>query len=257
MQLDITILGTGTSHGIPVIGCECPVCNSTDPRNHRYRCSALLSYQGRSVLIDTATELRLQAIRAGMRDLDALLFTHSHADHVGGLDDVRVFSERRGAPIPVFGDQACLEDIRRRFAYIFTETLQRGGGKPRLELTPIRGPFDLLGLPVQPVPVFHGLLPVLGYRFGSLAYVTDCNRIPRESMGMLRGLDVLVLDALRHRPHSTHFTVAEALGVIEDLRPARAYLTHMTHDLDHEATNAELPPGVELAYDGLSLEVDV
>ncbi|HZK65932.1 MAG TPA: MBL fold metallo-hydrolase [Chloroflexota bacterium] len=257
MQLDITILGTGTSHGIPVIGCECPVCNSTDPRNHRYRCSALLRYQGRSVLIDTATELRLQAIRAGMRDLDALLFTHSHADHVGGLDDVRVFSERRGAPIPVFGDQACLEDIRRRFAYIFTETLQRGGGKPRLELTPIRGPFDLLGLPVQPVPVFHGLLPVLGYRFGPLAYVTDCNRIPRESMGMLRGLDVLVLDALRHRPHSTHFTVAEALGVIEDLRPARAYLTHMTHDLDHEATNAELPPGVELAYDGLSLEVDV
>src|SRR5665647_3685179 len=118
MQLDITILGTGTSHGIPVIGCECPVCNSTDPRNHRYRCSALLRYQGRSVLIDTATELRLQAIRAGMRDLDALLFTHSHADHVGGLDDVRVFSERRGAPIPVFGDQACLEDIRRRFAYI-------------------------------------------------------------------------------------------------------------------------------------------
>lgn len=257
MQLDITILGTGTSHGIPVIGCECPVCNSTDPRNHRYRCSALLRYQGRSVLIDTATELRLQAIRAGMRDLDALLFTHSHADHVGGLDDVRVFSERRGAPIPVFGDQDCLEDIRRRFAYIFTETLQRGGGKPRLELTPIRGPFDLLGLPVQPVPVFHGLLPVLGYRFGPLAYVTDCNRIPRESMGMLRGLDVLVLDALRHRPHSTHFTVAEALGVIEDLRPARAYLTHMTHDLDHEATNAELPPGVELAYDGLSLEVDV
>lgn len=257
MQLNITILGTGTSHGIPVIGCECPVCNSTDPRNHRYRCSALLRYQGRSVLIDTATELRLQAIRAGMRDLDALLFTHSHADHVGGLDDVRVFSERRGAPIPVFGDQDCLEDIRRRFAYIFTETLQRGGGKPRLELTPIRGPFDLLGLPVQPVPVFHGLLPVLGYRFGPLAYVTDCNRIPRESMGMLRGLDVLVLDALRHRPHSTHFTVAEALGVIEDLRPARAYLTHMTHDLDHEATNAELPPGVELAYDGLSLEVDV
>lgn len=257
MQLDITLLGTGTSHGIPVIGCECPVCNSTDPRNQRYRCSALLRYQGRSVLVDTATELRLQAIRAGMRDLDALLFTHSHADHVGGLDDVRVFSERRGAPIPVFGDQACLEDIRRRFAYIFTETVQRGGGKPRLELTPIHGPFDLLGLPVQPVPVFHGLLPVLGYRFGPMAYVTDCNRIPRESMGMLRDLDVLVLDALRHRPHSTHFTVAEALGVIEELRPARAYLTHMTHDLEHEATNADLPPGVELAYDGLTLSVDV
>lgn len=256
MDLTLTLLGTGTSHGVPAIACQCPVCTSGDPRNQRFRCSALLRYGGRNVLIDTATELRLQAIRAGMTRLDAILFTHSHADHIGGLDDVRSFSERQGEPIPCYGTPECLEGIRRRFDYIFADT-QWGGGKPRLEMIPLQGPLSLFGLEILPVPVFHGRLPVLGFRVGPAAYVTDCNRIPDSSMGLLRGLELLVLDALRWRPHPTHFTVDQALEVIAQLRPARAYLTHTTHDLDYASTNAVLPPGVELAYDGLTIELRV
>ncbi len=250
MDLTLTLLGTGTSHGVPSIACQCPVCRSGDPRNLRYRCSVWLQYEGWSVLVDTATEFRLQAIRAGMERLDAILFTHSHADHIFGLDDVRVFSELQRQPIPCYGSTECIDDLRRRFDYIFNET-QRGGGKPRLELIPIDGPFTPFGLEIQPIPVLHGRLQVLGFRFGSAAYVTDCNAIPDSSMDLLRGLDLPVLDALRWRPHPTHFTVNQALEVIAELKPRQAYLTHTTHDLDYTSTNAALPPGVELAYDGL------
>ncbi len=254
MDLTLTFLGTGTSHGVPSIACHCPVCTSDDPKNRRYRCSVLLQYQGRNVLIDTATEFRLQAIRAGMERLDAILFTHSHADHISGLDDVRSFSERQGGPIPCYGTPETLEDIRCRFDYIFTPT-QWGGGKPRLELIPLQGPVNLFGLEIVPVPVCHGKLLVLGFRFGGSAYVTDTNCIPDGSVDLLRGLDLLVLDALRWTPHPTHFTVNQALEVIKELHPARSYLTHLTHDLDYACTNAILPPGVELAYDGLSLQL--
>jgi phosphoribosyl 1,2-cyclic phosphate phosphodiesterase len=256
MDLTLTFLGTGTSHGVPSIACHCPVCSSSDPKNQRYRCSVVLQYGERNVLIDTATEFRLQAIRAGMERLDAILFTHSHADHIGGLDDVRSFSERQGTPIPCHGTPRTLREIRRRFDYIFKPT-QEGGGKPRLDLIPIRGPLNLFGLKIVPVPVYHGELPVLGFRFGAAAYVTDVNRIPGGSMDLLRGLDLLVLDALRWTPHPTHFTVKQALEVIHELRPVRSYLTHITHDLDHARTNAVLPPGVELAYDGLTLRMQV
>jgi len=256
MDVTLTLLGTGTSHGVPCIACGCEVCSSGDPRNQRFRCSALLQYEGYSVVIDTATEFRLQALRAGMTTLDAVLFTHSHADHISGLDDVRSFSERQGEAIPCYGCEECLGDIRRRFDYIFTET-QLGGGKPRLELIPTEGPFDLHGLRVLPVPVLHGRLPVLGFRFGPAAYVTDCNQISSDSMELLKGLDLLVLDALRWRSHPTHFNVEQALEVVEQLRPGRVYFTHVTHDLDHAATNAALPEGVELAYDGLRLQFEV
>lgn len=202
--------------------------------------------------MDTATEFRLQALRARMTHLDAILFTHSHADHVGGLDDVRVFSELKGQPIPCYGSPEALEDIRRRFDYIFAKT-SWVGTRPRLELHPIDGPIQLFGLDIVPVPVFHGPMPVLGFRFGSAAYVTDCSLIPPESMEMLRDLDVLVLDALRPRPHPTHFSLREALAVAEELRPGTTYLTHTTHDFDYASTNAKLPPRIELAYDGLTL----
>ena len=253
MDVTFTLLGTGTSHGVPVLTCHCPVCTSSDPRNHRFRCSVLLRFDGRAVLIDTATEFRLQGIRVGLDRLDAVLFTHAHADHIGGLDDVRVFSELQGHPLPCYGSPACLEDIQRRFDYIFEPT-PWGGGKPRLDLISIDdSPLTLFGLEIQPVPVFHGSLGVLGFRFGSAAYVTDCNRIPESSMELLRGLDLLVLDALRWKPHPTHFDIEQALEVVARLRPARCYLTHTTHDLEYTATNAVLPPGVELAYDGLTL----
>jgi phosphoribosyl 1,2-cyclic phosphate phosphodiesterase len=254
MDVTFTLLGTGTSHGVPVLTCHCSVCTSPDPRNHRFRCSALLEYEGRAVLIDTATEFRQQGIRANLDHLDAILFTHSHADHIGGLDDVRVYSELQNQPIPCYGSVNCLEDIRRRFDYIFEPT-PWGGGKPRLDLIPIEGALDLFGLEIQPVPVLHGGMGVLGFRFGNAAYVTDCNQIPRASMEMLRGLDFLVLDALRWKPHPTHFNIEQALMVVDELRPGRCYLTHTTHDLEYVATNAILPPGVELAYDGLSLGV--
>ena len=257
MDISLTLLGTGTSHGVPVLTCGCAVCTSADPRNQRHRCSALLRYGGRAVLIDTATEFRLQGIRAGLDRLDAVLFTHAHADHIGGLDDVRVFSELQRRPIPCYGSPATLEQIRRRFDYIF-DSSPWGGGKPRLDLIPIDGPIDLFGLEVRPEEHFHGTLPVLGFRFGPVAYVTDCNRIPEESMKRLKGLDTLVLDALRWRPaHPTHFTVPEALSVVERLRPRRCYLTHTTHELEYHATNAALPAGVELAYDGLEIDFRV
>lgn len=256
MDLTLTLLGTGTSHGVPAIACGCPVCTSGDPKNQRFRCSALLQYQGRSVVIDTATEFRLQSLRAGLIHLDAVLFTHSHADHISGLDDVRSFSERQGMAVPCYGTPECLGDIRRRFDYIFTET-QIGGGKPKLELVPIEGSFDLFGLELVPVPVFHGRLRVLGFRFGSAAYVTDCNLVPEGSMGLLEGVELLVLDALRWRPHSTHFNVEQALEVVARLRPRRVYFTHLTHDLDYSATNAALPAGVELAYDGLTVQITI
>ncbi len=253
MELTFTLLGTGTSHGVPAIGCRCPVCTSGDPRNQRYRCSAWLRYEGHSVLIDTAPEFRLQAIRAGIERLDAILFTHSHADHIFGLDDVRVFSERQDMAIPCYGNPETLDDLRCRFDYIFKET-QWGGGKPRLDLKPMEDPLNLFGLEILPVDLLHGRLPVLAFRFGSVAYVTDCNNIPEASMERLRDLEVLVLDGLRWKPHPTHFNVDEALEVVAELRPGRTYLTHITHDLDYATTNALLPPRVELAYDGLTLK---
>ncbi|HEX2923994.1 MAG TPA: MBL fold metallo-hydrolase [Chloroflexota bacterium] len=256
MDLTLTFLGTGTSHGVPAIGCRCPVCTSDDPRNNRYRCSILLQYGGHNVVVDTATEFRLQAIRIGLDRLDAVLFTHSHADHIGGLDDLRSFSDRLGAAIPCYGSAECLDDIRHRFDYIFKET-QLGGGKPRLDMHPVDGPFELFGLRIVPVPVYHGRLLVLGFRFGRTAYVTDCNSIPEGSEEMLKGLDVLVLDALRWRSHPTHFNVEEALAEVAKLRPRHTYFTHLTHDLDHATTNAQLPQGVELAYDGLTLALEV
>jgi phosphoribosyl 1,2-cyclic phosphate phosphodiesterase len=257
-RVRLTFLGTGTSHGIPVIGCRCAVCRSDDPRDQRYRPAVVVEWRQRTILIDTPPELRLQLLRAEIASVDALLFTHTHADHVFGLDDVRVFNQRQGHALSVYGTADSLANLRRQFYYVFADR-PVGGGIPELDLrqiAPIDRVIDVAGLPVQPIPVLHGSTPVLGFRFGSLGYVTDTNRIPAESLDLLAGLDILVLDALQYQHHPTHFTIGEALAIVERLKPGRAYFTHICHDVEHEATNRSLPAGVELAYDGLVVETE-
>jgi phosphoribosyl 1,2-cyclic phosphate phosphodiesterase len=253
--LRLTILGSGTSNGIPVVGCDCAVCRSDDPRDKRTRPSALVEVGERRVLIDTATELRLQLVREHVPSIDAIVFTHEHADHIYGLDDVRVFSMRQRRALPVYGPPRTLAALRRAFGYVFDEGPMTGGGRPQLELHEVDGPFEAAGVPFEPIPVWHGPTPVMAYRVGDLAYVTDVNRIDEPSMARLRGLDVLVLDALRERPHPTHYSLSEAVAVIQELKPKRAFLTHICHDMGHRDVEGKLPPNVELAYDGLKLEL--
>jgi phosphoribosyl 1,2-cyclic phosphate phosphodiesterase len=251
--LTITILGSGTSHGVPMIGCDCAVCTSSDPRDKRTRPSVLAEIEGHRLLVDTSPELRLQLVAARIGYADAVLFTHSHADHMHGIDDVRRFNELLRRPVPVFAAPEVLEDIRARFGYIFAHQYF-GGGIPSLDLHPITGPFSLFGHMVVPVPVWHGATPVLGFRFGPIAYVTDTSNIPAESLALLQDLEVLIIDALRCEPHPTHFNFAQALAVVEELRPRRAYFTHLTHGTAHAELERMLPPHVRPAYDGLRLE---
>ena len=250
----VTFLGTGTSTGVPVIGCRCRVCSSGDPRNQRLRPSILMEWEGRKILVDSSSDFRQQALRHGIDRLDAVLYTHCHADHVMGLDDLRIYNFRQRSELPVYGNPETLEEIRRTFWYAFSDT-QEGGGKPRLDLRPVDGAFDLLGRRVEPVPLWHGRMPVLGYRIDDFAYCTDCNRIPEASVRVLESLEVLVIDALRHTPHPTHFCLSETLAALALLRPRRAYLIHMGHELDHEETERTLPPSIRLAHDGLILEI--
>lgn len=250
--LEVTILGSGTSTGVPVVGCACPVCSSNLPQNQRTRCSALLSWQGRQILIDTATDLRQQALREKLTRVDAVLYTHTHADHLHGIDDLRTFNPVDGAAIPIFGSQATLAAIRRNFHYIFGESLD-AGYRPRLEPRQIDGPFELFGLPVEPIPLLHGRGESLGYRIGAFAYLTDVSAIPVSSELRLQGLELLVLDGLRFSAHNTHFNVAQAVAVAKRLGVARTLLTHLSHEIDHLRHSAELPPGVEFAYDGQRL----
>ena len=264
----MTVLGSGTSHGVPSIGCDCAVCRSSDPKDRRTRPSILLELEPedgdgepafaravRSILVDTSTDLRMQALANDVRRVDAILFTHSHADHVFGLDDVRRYNQMQQSAIPCFADADTLDSLKRMFGYVFNPPAQKGGGIPQLTIFRIAGAFSLGGVEIIPVPLFHGRLPVLGFRIGSFAYLTDCNRIPDESWALLDGVRTVILDALRHRPHSTHFSVGEAIDVVGRLRAERAYFTHICHDLGHAATNAQLPSGVQLAYDGLVLTI--
>ena len=261
LSLRVTVLGSGTSHGVPAIGCDCAVCRSSDPRDHRTRPSILIEVLSaapspfaasvRSILVDTSTDLRAQALANDVRRVDAILFTHSHADHVFGMDDVRRYNQMQQSAIPVYADDETLASVQRMFSYVFEPPKQKGGGLPQLVPFRIGGPFTLGGVEVVPVPLFHGRLPVLGFRIGSFAYLTDCNRIPDESFPLLDGVRTVVIDALRHRPHSTHFSVGEAIEASKRIGAERAYFTHICHDLPHAATCARLPAGVELAYDGL------
>jgi phosphoribosyl 1,2-cyclic phosphate phosphodiesterase len=254
--VDILFLGTGTSHGVPMIGCRCEVCRSTDVRDQRCRPSVWIRCDdGFAVLVDTATDLRAQALRFDITSVDAVLYTHSHADHVLGFDELRRFNVVSGGPLDAYGDRRTLDDLRRMFQYAFEDPPPMGGGVPRLALHTVDGPFRLGATECVPVPIFHGERQILGYRLGGFAYLTDCSRIPESSFALLEGLDALVLSALRHRPHSTHFSLGEAIEVAGRLGARRTLFTHMCHDLGHEATSALLPPGVELAYDGLTLAI--
>ena len=252
------MLGTGTSHGVPMIGCNCATCRSTDPRDRRLRPSIYIDVPDYAqLLVDTATDLRQQALRYDISHVDAVLFTHAHADHILGLDDLRSFNALQGTPIPCYANREAWETIRRQFSYVFEGPLQLGGGVPQLTTNEIRAPFFIRGVRIVPVPLWHGKLPILGFRFGNFAYLTDCNRIPDEAWPLVDGVEFLVLDALRDEPHETHFTLGEAVAAVERIAPHRAYFTHMTHDLPHARTNARLPNGIELAYDGLVLDIEV
>lgn len=256
MFVQIVFLGTGTSHGVPMIGCDCGVCRSDDPRDTRSRPSIYLTLDdGTRVLVDTTPDLRSQALRFDVRRVDVLLFTHAHADHVMGLDELRRFNVLSHAPVPVYTDAATAADIRRMFGYVFDSDAPKGGGVPDLRLWTIGGPFCVGRDEVVPVPLVHGNRTVLGFRFGRFAYLTDCNRVPDSSLALLEGLDTLVLDALRHRPHPTHFTVDEAVAVAGRIGAARTFFTHIAHDLGHAATCAALPAGMALAHDGLTLDI--
>jgi phosphoribosyl 1,2-cyclic phosphate phosphodiesterase len=251
----LLFMGTGTSHGVPMIGCRCPVCTSPDPRNKRTRSSLLVAYGDKNILIDTATELRLQALAASVTHVDAVLYTHFHADHVFGFDDLRRFNQLQGAAIPIYGNAGTIAELKECFAYAFRGCPPKGCAKPRVLPQVITAPFQLFGLTIQPIEVFHGGLPILGYRLADVAYITDCSSIPSSQKELLRDLDVLILGALRYEPHPTHFNLAQALQLIEEIKPRRAWLTHMTHAFDHGQVEKELPAKVRLAYDGLTIDV--
>ncbi len=250
----VTLLGTGTSHGVPVIGCSCAVCTSDDPRNARTRTSALVEVDGRAFLIDTATELRIQALRQGLRRVDAVLFTHYHADHVSGLDDVKAFNAVLGGPLPCYGNRETEAQLRQRYEFAFAGTPYIGL-IPHITFEVVEQPFELLGVGITPIELRHGRITATGWRIGNAAFCWDTNGIPPHSMERLLGLDLLVLDGLRQRPHPTHFCITEAVEVARRLRPRLTLLTHLTHEVDHATVSADLPPGVELGYDGQVIEL--
>lgn len=252
----LVFLGTGTSSGVPVIGCGCGTCRSDDPRNKRLRCSLVLGLPQGNLLIDTTPDMRTQLLREELGLIHAVLYTHDHADHLMGLDDVRLFPFYLGERLPIYCEEQVEARIRKSFDYCFSAETQAypAGAVPQLTFERIGlAPFWLLGVQVIPLRLLHGRFRVLGFRFGNIAYCTDTSEIPAESMALLEGLDVLILDALRPRPHPTHLSLEQALAVVQKLRPKRTLFTHMSHELEHEATNAQLPAGIELAYDGLRI----
>jgi phosphoribosyl 1,2-cyclic phosphate phosphodiesterase len=251
----VTFLGTGTSHGVPMIGCDCAVCRSSDPRDTRLRPSIVVQTGSTTVLVDAGPDLRMQALRHDLRHVDAIVFTHGHADHILGMDDVRRFNWIMKAPMPCYADARTREDIRKTFHYVFDPSTPKGGGLPSLDLRAIDGPFAIADVAVQPVPLWHGERRILGFRFGGFAYLTDCSGIDDEAWPLLTGVDTVVIDALREEPHPTHFSLGQAIAAGRRIGARETLFTHMCHHLPHEATNARLPAGMRLAYDGLTLEL--
>jgi phosphoribosyl 1,2-cyclic phosphate phosphodiesterase len=257
MKATLTVLGSGTSMGVPTVGCDCAVCHSTDPHDRRTRPSIMVEYGGATILIDTTPDFREQAIREQIRKVDAVLYTHAHADHVLGLDDLRPLSFRhKPKKLPLYAHKEAADFLRNMFRYIF-DADYKFGGLAQVELRLIDGPIELFGARFKPVTVIHGETEIYGFRFGSAAYLTDHSTIPEASFACLQQLDVLFLDALRHKPHPTHSTVENSLRIVDRLKPKRAFFTHICHDLPHAATNASLPPNVQLSYDGMKLDFEI
>jgi phosphoribosyl 1,2-cyclic phosphate phosphodiesterase len=257
----LTFLGTGTSFGVPQIGCACAVCHSSDPRDQRTRSGALVdSNEGVRLLIDTPPELRLQLVAAGIDHVDAVLFTHEHADHVHGIDDVRALSVRRRAPLPMYGTADTLAGIGRRFPYVLDPDMRPLPGTTKPEGVPHviapYEPFMVAGTRVLPLPVPHGRAEVIGFRIGNLGYITDAKQLPERTMQALTGVKVLVLNALLRTQHPTHLSMPEAIDVAQQIGAERTFLTHLTHDTSHVDLEAELPPGIAPAFDGLVVHID-
>lgn len=251
--MQITFLGTGTSQGVPVIGCSCAVCRSVDYRDKRLRVSVHLQVAGKSIVIDSGPDFRQQALRQRIDHLDAVVFTHEHKDHTGGLDDIRAYNFRQQQDMPLHAEPRVLAQLQQEYAYIFAD--HKYPGVPRVELHPIESDtevFEVAGVPFQPIRALHYKLPVLGYRVGGFTYITDANYLSPDSLDLMRGSEIIVLNALRHEQHISHFSLQEAVDILEDLAPARGYLTHISHQLGrHHDVEANLPPNIRLAYDGL------
>ncbi|MCB2204299.1 MBL fold metallo-hydrolase [bacterium] len=252
MDVSFIVLGSGTSQGVPAIGCHCETCRSSDPRDTRLRASILVQAGEQQLLIDTSSDFRQQMLRHGVIRIDAVLYTHHHFDHIGGFDDLRQYNFLQSAEMPVYGLQETLDEIRITFRYAFGEAKQTGGGLPSAKLCAVEGgsAFTVGDIEILPVPVMHGVLPILGYRIGNMAYLTDTNEIPDSSMAMLEGLDVLVLDALRHHAHPTHFSLEEAVGMARRIGARRTLFTHIAHNIQHARDSVLLPEDMEFSYDG-------
>lgn len=251
-RVKLTFLGTGTSQGVPVIGCRCAICASVDERDHRLRTSALVQVNGLNLLIDAGPDLRQQMLRAEVKKIDAVLFTHAHSDHIMGLDDVRPFNFMQRQHMPLYGNAFTLNAIKRVFAYAFDADPYPGA--PMLVTREIDGPFEFNGVSIIPLPVEHGNMPTIGYRIGNVAYITDAKAIPPATLALLTNVHVLVLNALRMETHHSHFTLDEALAMVRQIAPKRAFFTHISHQLGlHAAISAQLPSNVQLAFDGLTV----
>jgi phosphoribosyl 1,2-cyclic phosphate phosphodiesterase len=250
--MKFTILGSGTSTGVPMVGCRCPVCSSDDPRDNRTRASLLVEQKGRYILVDTSTDLRTQAIREKIPRIDAVLFTHAHADHIHGIDDLRGFHFIEKKIIPCYASKETLAEIDSKFSYIFSGRSHYGYHQ-LLEPHAVDGPFELFGVKVTPIPLRHGSMQATGFRFGNFAYLTDCSSIPDDSMTLLQGLDVLVIDALRHTPHPHHFNIESAIGISGVIAAKKTFFTHLTHEIPH-TEESTLPDNIFFAYDGLTFE---
>jgi phosphoribosyl 1,2-cyclic phosphate phosphodiesterase len=251
--MKFTILGSGTSTGVPMVGCRCPVCSSSDPKDNRTRTSLLVENDGKYVLVDTSTDLRTQAIREKIPRIDAVLFTHAHADHIHGIDDLRGFHFLEKKIIPCYSDRETLDEIDSKFGYIFSGRSLYGYHQ-LLEPHVVDGPFALFGMRITPIPLMHGSMHSTGFRFGNLAYLTDCSSIPDQSMSLLKGIDVLVIDALRHTPHPHHFNIEGAISMAGMIGAKKTFFTHLTHEIPH-SEESTLPDTVFFAYDGLTFEL--